>query len=84
MPGMFLGLSYHVHSLNADCCSFFFPVSDVISYGIVLRAPSAGAVRMISGRYNQVATAPGFHLFPSRTEKLSPGAPMVLHRNVGE
>ena len=26
-----------------------------------------------------VVTAPGFHLFPSRTEKLSPAAPMVLH-----
>ena len=32
----------------------------------------------------QVALAPVFHLFPSRTEKLSPGAPMVLHRNAGE
>ena len=32
----------------------------------------------------QAATAPGFHLFPSRTEKLSPAAPMVLHRNAGE
>ena len=26
-----------------------------------------------------VVTAPGFHLFPFRTEKLSPTAPMVLH-----
>ena len=26
-----------------------------------------------------VVIAPGFHLFPSRTEKLSPDAPMVLH-----
>ena len=30
----------------------------------------------------QVAIVPGFHLFPSRTEKLSPAAPMVL-RNSG-
>ena len=30
----------------------------------------------------QVATAPGFHLFPFRTEKLSPVTPMVL-RNSG-
>ena len=37
-----------------------------------------------SGRHNWVAIASVFHLFPSRTEKLSPGAPMVLHRNVGE
>ncbi len=28
---------------------------------------------------NQVAIAVGCHLFPSRTEKLSPLAPMVLH-----
>jgi len=31
-----------------------------------------------------VAIAVGFHLFPSRTEKLSPRAPMVLRRNAGE
>ena len=34
--------------------------------------------------YYQVAIAAGFHLFPSRTEKLSPRAPMVLLRNAGE
>ena len=28
----------------------------------------------------QVAIASGFHLFPFRTEKLSPTAPMVLPR----
>ena len=28
--------------------------------------------------------AVGFYLFPSRTEKLSPLAPMVLHTSVGE
>ncbi len=33
---------------------------------------------------NQAAIALGFHLFPSRTGKLSPCAPMVLHRNAGE
>ena len=27
----------------------------------------------------QVAIVAGFHLFPFRTEKLSPPAPMVLH-----
>ena len=27
-----------------------------------------------------VVIAPGFHLFPSRTEKLSPDAPMVLRK----
>jgi hypothetical protein len=31
-----------------------------------------------------VASAAGFHLFPFRTEKLSPLAPMVLQCNAGE
>ena len=33
---------------------------------------------------NQAVIAAGSHLFPSRTEKLSPPAPMVLHTSVGE
>ena len=33
---------------------------------------------------NQVAIAAGSHLFPSRTEKLSLPAPMVLQCNAGE
>ena len=32
----------------------------------------------------QVVIAAGVHLFPFRTEKLSPLAPMVLQCNVGE
>ena len=32
----------------------------------------------------QVVIAAGSHLFPFRTEKLSPLAPMVLQCNVGE
>ena len=32
----------------------------------------------------QVVIASGFHLFPFRTEKLSPFAPMVLQCNAGE
>ena len=32
----------------------------------------------------QVVTAAGSHLFPFRTEKLSPLAPMVLQCNAGE
>ena len=32
----------------------------------------------------QVVIAVGFHLFPFRTEKLSPLAPMVLQYNAGE
>ena len=31
-----------------------------------------------------VVIAPGFHLFPFRTEKLSPVAPMVLQCDAGE
>ena len=32
----------------------------------------------------QVVTAAGSHLFPFRTEKLSPSSPMVLQCNAGE
>ena len=40
---------------------------------------------IVSGvRNNQVAIAVGLHLFPFRTEKLSPLAPMVLQCNAGE
>ena len=35
-------------------------------------------------RIIRVVIAPGFHLFPFRTEKLSPVAPMVLQCNAGE
>ena len=34
--------------------------------------------------YYQVVIAAGSHLFPFRTEKLSPLAPMVLQCNAGE
>ena len=37
---------------------------------------------LCSGHVIKVAIAPGFHLFPFRTEKLSPATPMVL-RNSG-
>ena len=33
----------------------------------------------MGGRLFQVVIVAGFHLFPFRTEKLSPPAPMVLH-----
>ena len=38
----------------------------------------AGRVRSYGG------IAGGVHLFPFRTEKLSPSWPMVLHNNAGE
>ena len=37
-----------------------------------------------SMKSNQVVIAAGSHLFPFRTEKLSPPAPMVLQCNAGE
>ena len=37
-----------------------------------------------SAAINQVVIAAGSHLFPFRTEKLSPLAPMVLQCNAGE
>ena len=39
--------------------------------------------KVIRKKY-QVVIAAGFHLFPFRTEKLSPFAPMVLQCNAGE
>ena len=39
---------------------------------------------MVSVKVYMVVTASGFHLFPFRTEKLSPTSPMVLQCNVGE
>ena len=44
-----------------------------------------GATERIRFAYKfQVVIAMGFHLFPFRTEKLSPFTPMVLHLVVGE
>jgi len=38
----------------------------------------------LSNPIYQVVIAAGSHLFPFRTEKLSPPAPMVLQCNAGE
>ena len=38
----------------------------------------------VTGLIYQVVIAAGSHLFPFRTEKLSPPAPMVLQCNAGE
>ena len=38
----------------------------------------------IMKRYKKVAIVAGIHLFPYRTEKLSPPTPMVLLYQVGE
>ena len=55
-----------------------------------MRASPRSPARMSShsplkegGRHNQAAMAAGPHLFPSRTEKLSPPAPMVLRQQRG-
>ena len=50
---------------------------DVIPY-VVRWSPD------ISEKTFMVVIATVFHLFPSRTEKLSPVAPMVLRCNAGE
>ncbi len=42
------------------------------------------ALLIMHSKTYQVVIAAGSHLFPSRTEKLSPLAPMVLRCNVGE
>ena len=53
---------------------FPFPVSP---FGFLCRFPDIVIVIL-------AVIAAGLHLFPSRTEKLSPPAPMVLHTSVGE
>ena len=44
-----------------------------------LRSPPGSAARETSGGYGA-----GAHLFPSRTEKLSPAAAMILRETVGK
>ena len=51
-----------------------------ITWGIV---PVSFLVSLVNNEY-QVVTAVGLHLFPFRTEKLSPLAPMVLRCVVEE
>ena len=47
----------------------------------MLDAACSGVFHLLSDEpyVIQVAIVTGFHLFPFRTEKLSPSAPMVLH-----
>ena len=54
---------------TASATSAFLPI---------MSPPTAVDRKMIPVGDIQVAIATGFHLFPSRTEKLSPPAPMVL------
>ena len=51
-----------------------------ITWGVV---PVSFLVSLVNNEY-QVVTAVGLHLFPFRTEKLSPLAPMVLRCVVEE
>ena len=44
----------------------------------------AAGVRCVMRKDILVVIAAGFHLFPFRTEKLSPPAPMVLRCDAGE
>ena len=45
---------------------------------------TVGSENAVNTTTYQVVIAAGSHLFPFRTEKLSPPAPMVLQCNVGE
>ena len=50
---------------------------------VLVRLPLVAVKRLVLHvKVIKVAIVPGFHLFPFRTEKLSPAAPMVL-RNSG-
>ena len=48
---------------------------------VLVRLPLVAVKRLVLHvKVIKVAIVPGFHLFPFRTEKLSPAAPMVLRR----
>ena len=52
-------------------------------WAVLVRLPLVAVKRLVLHvKVIKVAIVPGFHLFPFRTEKLSPSAPMVL-RNSG-
>ena len=52
--------------------------------GILLHQEHCGEGEKSVRKSCQVVIAAGSHLFPFRTEKLSPVAPMVLQCNAGE
>ena len=54
---------------SSECSQLFFPIMSPLQVILVLRCPD----------HIKAVIAAGSHLFPSRTEKLSPLAPMVLH-----
>gem|GEM_PF-2523326 len=54
------------------CVRYFIYVYIYLCYSVSLS-------KQINGVYGE-----GVHLFPFRTEQLSPSAPMVLQSNVGE
>ena len=77
--------------LRREACSQLYLRHAVFGYAVIKeRIISASenqksavlAVKMSS--LFEVATAAGSHLFPFRTEQLSPPAPMVLQCNAGE
>ena len=48
-------------------------------WAVLVRLPLVAVKRLVLHvKVIKVAIVPGFHLFPFRTEKLSPAAPMVL------
>ena len=50
----------------------------------ILAMPDMLVILEVLDKKHQVVIAAGSHLFPFRTEKLSPPAPMVLQCNAGE
>ena len=56
-------------SIVQYCSQLFLPIMSPLQVILVLRCPD----------HIKAVIAAGSHLFPSRTEKLSPLAPMVLH-----
>ena len=68
--------SYSLYRINSsgivsssECSQLFLPIMSPLQVILVLRCPD----------HIKAVIAAGSHLFPSRTEKLSPLAPMVLH-----
>ena len=100
MPERFLGLVhavFYVYGLKATwahvfSCGFVrhgFSLCEYVTHTRVVMTRMFALVVsffyvMQPAKRHQVVIAAGSHLFPFRTEKLSPLAPMVLQCNAGE
>ena len=84
-------LSHHVISSVVDTVSISVLLVEIVTLHalsdreVVMNIPHYSfLITHLSVAINQVVIAAGSHLFPFRTEKLSPPAPMVLQCNAGE